>query len=197
MVATCGVWTATSNAPWLHTSSSASATAWRPSPSAQHGATRTGTLTIAGQTLTVTQAGKGYVAANPVFTLASAALDSPAGVAVDAAGNVYISDQVANVIYQWNATNGVTILVSSGLNRPTGLAVDAAGNLYIADAGSSTIEKWNAATKQVTTLVSSGLNNPNGVAVDARGNVYIADTNHGAIKKWSALDQAGHPPGFL
>ena len=38
---------------------------------ANPGATRTGTLTIAGQTLTVTQAGSTYVAAGPVTTLVS------------------------------------------------------------------------------------------------------------------------------
>ena len=62
-----GSWSATSNASWLHTTSSG--TGQRPGHlyfDANSGATRSGTLTIAGQTLTVTQAGSSYVAANPV-----------------------------------------------------------------------------------------------------------------------------------
>ncbi len=52
----------------------------------QRSATRTGTLTIAGVTLTVTQAGSSYVAANPVTTLVPTGLAAPEGVAVDGRG---------------------------------------------------------------------------------------------------------------
>ena len=70
---------------------------------ANTGATRTGTLTIAGETLTVTQAGSSYVAANPLTTLVSSGLSSPSGVAVDGSGNVYIADTGNNAIKEWNA----------------------------------------------------------------------------------------------
>ncbi len=51
-----GPWTATSNAPWLHTSASGNGNGVAPFTfDANTGATRTGTLTIAGTTVTVTQ----------------------------------------------------------------------------------------------------------------------------------------------
>ena len=88
---------------------------------ANTGLTRSGTLTIAGQTLTVTQAGSTYVAANPVITLVSTGLNYPTGVAVDGAGNVYIADTHNNAIKEWNATTQtVSTLVSSGLSYPAG-----------------------------------------------------------------------------
>ena len=62
-----GAWTATANASWLHTTSSGTGNGLATFTfDANPGATRTGTLTIAGQTLTVTQAGSSYVAANPL-----------------------------------------------------------------------------------------------------------------------------------
>ena len=94
-----------------------------------------GTLTIAGFTLTVTQAGSTYVPAPaPVTTLVGSGLTFPFGMAVDGAGNVYIADSGNNAIEQWAAPNGpVTTRVGSGLSFPYGVAVDGAGNVYIAD----------------------------------------------------------------
>jgi streptogramin lyase len=179
-------WSATANVSWLHvtTPSGTGSTNVLFTFDANPGDTRTGTLTIAGQTLTITQAGAAYVAAS-LTTLANS-LNEPTGVAVDGAGNVYIADYGNNTIKEWNvANNSVTTLVSSGLNYPFGVAVDGAGNVYIADTYNSAVKKWNAASNSVSTLVSLGLNHPYGVAVDAAGNVYIADTWNSAVKKWN------------
>ena len=186
-------WTATTNAFWLHLSagnqSGAGSTNVIFTFDANLGATRTGTLTIAGQTLTVTQAGSTYVAANPVTSLVPSALsivNFPTGVAVDGVGNVYIGDTINNRIAKWSiANNTLTTLVASGLNQPYGVAVDGTGNVYVADFYNNAIKEWNLANSNVTTLVSSGLNMPTGVAVDGAGNVYIADTYNNAIKKWN------------
>ena len=191
IVATTGTWSATANASWLHTTASGTGNGLATFTfDANSGATRSGTLTIAGQTLTVTQAGSSYLAANPASSLASNGLSPPYGMAVDGAGNVYFADTNNNAIEEWNATTQtVTTLVSSGLNEPGDVAVDGAGNVYIADTGHSAIEEWNATTQTVTTLVSSGLSMPWGVAVDGAGYVYIADTSNNAIEEWNATTQ--------
>jgi DNA-binding beta-propeller fold protein YncE len=185
-----GVWSATANAAWLHLSAAnqngTGSTNVVFTFDANTGATRSGTLTIGGQTLTVTQAGSTYVRApGPLSTLVSSGIYQPHAVAVDGAGNVYIADAGNNAIKKWvAASNIVTTLVSSGLNQPYGVAVDGAGNVYIADTYNNAIKEWVAASGTVTNLVSSGLNQPYGVAVDGAGNVYIADTYNNAIKEW-------------
>jgi DNA-binding beta-propeller fold protein YncE len=186
-----GPWTATASASWLHTSAAGNGNGLATFTfDANPGPTRSGVLTIAGETLTVTQAGNGYVAASALTTLIPSPLLKPEGVAVDSAGNVYIADTGDNAIKEWNpATHALSILVSSGLSGPTGVAVDALGNVYIAEAGNNAIKEWNAGTKTVTTLVSSGLNNPEGLALDAAGNVYIADTGNSTIDEWNAQTQ--------
>ena len=183
-------WIATTNAFWLHLNaanqSGAGSTNVVFTFDANPGATRTGTFTIAGQTLTVTQAGSTYVTANPVTTLVSLGFNFPNSVVVDSAGNVYAPSAYYNMIEEWMlASNTVTTLVSSGLSSPIGLAMDGAGNLYIGDYGDNAIKKWSAANGAITTLVSSGLSFPEGVAVDRVGNVYIADYGNNAIKEWS------------
>ena len=75
-----GAWTAATNTFWLHLSAAnqngTGSTNVIFTFDANPGATRTGTLTIAGLTLTVTQVGSTYVAANPV-TLVSSGLINP------------------------------------------------------------------------------------------------------------------------
>jgi sugar lactone lactonase YvrE len=189
VVSSSGGWSASSNAPsWLHTSAAGTGSGLATFTfDANPGATRSGTLTIAGLTLTVTQAGSTYVAAKPL-TLASG-LNFPSGVAVDGAGNVYIAETFSNAIEEWHAsTQTVSTLVSSGLYRPDGLAVDGAGNVFIADYGHNAIEEWHASTQTVSTLVA-GVSGPDGVAVDGAGNVFIAGTNTGTIEEWNAATQ--------
>ena len=195
LLAANGGWTATTNATWLHLSaanqSGTGSTNVIFTFDANPGTTRTGTLTIANQTVTITQAGSTYVATNNVSTLVSSGLSNSSSVAVDGAGNVYIADSGNNVVKELIvASNTVATIVSSGLSTPNGVAVDGAGNVYFADSGHNAIKEWIATSNTVTSLVSSGLSNPHGVAVDGAGNVYFADFNpllgNGAIKEWIA-----------
>ena len=185
-------WTATANAAWLHLSganqSGTGSTNVVFSYDANPVGTRTGTLTVAGQTLTVTQAGSSYVAAPvPLTKVVSSGLLGPSGVALDTVGNVYIADSSHNAIKEWVvASNTVITLVRSGLRSPGAVAVDGAGNVYIADTYNNAIKEWVVAHNTVTTLVSSGLSYPWDVALDALRNVYIADDGNHAIEKWTA-----------
>jgi len=105
IVSVGGAWTAAANAAWLHTTSSGHGSGLATFTfDANTGATRTGTLTVAGATLTVTQAGSSYVAINQVTPLVSAVLKSPQDVAVDRSGNIYIADTNDKAIKEWNAT---------------------------------------------------------------------------------------------
>jgi hypothetical protein len=141
-----GLWAATNDVPWLHLSaanqSGTGSTNVIFSYDDNPGATRSGTLTIAGQTLTVNQAGSTYIVAGAV-TLLPIGLFFPNGVAVDGAGNVYFGDSGHNTIKKWSpAMNTVSTLVSSELlGFATELAVDEAGNLYIADALAGAIKE--------------------------------------------------------
>jgi len=183
-------WTAVANACWLHLTEANQSGSGSPTVvftfDANPGATRVGTITLAGQTLTITQAGSTYIPASPLTPLVSTGLNGPRGVAVSSMGNVYIADTFDSAIKEWSVTGDtVTTLVSTGLNTPIGIAVDLGGNVYIADTVNNAIKEWSATDNTVTTLVSAGLDYPQGVAVDAADNVYIADTFNNVVKEWS------------
>jgi cyclophilin family peptidyl-prolyl cis-trans isomerase len=185
-------WTALSNNSWLHLTGSSAAgsgsgTILFTFDANPFQTARTGTITIAGNTLTVTQAGTSYVSITYPTVLASMVSRPPESVAVDGSGNVYMVESINGTVMEWlKSSNTVITLVSSGLNFPEGVAVDASGNIYIADFNNNAIKEWVRATNNVITLVSTGLADPFGVAVDGSGNVYIADTANRAIKEWVA-----------
>lgn len=135
----------------------------------------------------------------------AAVLVQPSGIAIDAAGNVYIADAGdhrvrrvgTNGIIQTVAGTGLPGLRGEGgpatqaqLNTPYGLALDTAGNLFIADLGNACIRKLGA-DGRLTTVAGGGvdrplpltiaratearLTQPRDVAVDRFGNLLIAD----------------------
>lgn len=188
-------WTAVSNVPWLQVApasagGAAGSALVQFSYDANSGpGAQTGTLTIAGLTFTVNQAGTSYVPLNPVTALVTSGLNAPGAVAVDGQANVYISDTNNNAIREWSPSTQQLLTLATGLNNPRGVGVDSSGNVYFSDSGNNAIKQWNAATQQLTTLVSTGLNNPAGLTVDAQGNVYFADAGNNAIKLWNGVSQ--------
>jgi sugar lactone lactonase YvrE len=157
--------------------------------------------------LTTTLAGNGSVGAADGAG-AAASFNSPAGMAVDASGNVYVADQNNNTIRKITSAAVVTTFAGSGVsgavdatgtaasfNVPFGLAVDASGNVYVGDVGNNKIRKITPAGV-VTTFAGSGaqgaadgsgtaasFNGPAGVAADAAGNLYVADQVNNTIRK--------------
>ena len=78
-------------------------------------------------------------------------LKYPTGIALDASGNIYITDYTNHRIQKWapGATEGVTVAGGNGegsaanqLSLPRGITLDSSGNLYIADTGNNRIQKY-------------------------------------------------------
>jgi sugar lactone lactonase YvrE len=99
-----------------------------------------------------------------------------AGVAVDAAGDVYVSDSCNNRVVKLAAGSSTqTVLPFRGLDFPQGVAVDSAGAVYALDHSAGRILKLAAGSTTQTVLPKAGLTGPTGdVAVDSAGNVYVS-----------------------
>jgi DNA-binding beta-propeller fold protein YncE len=132
--------------------------------------------------------------------IGSAQFNGPAGVAVDATGNIYVADSDNNVIrelFPLPSTAGATTpaLTGPAFSNPTGVAVDTftgSGNIYVADSGHNAIQVISGTT--VTTMSpGTTFSSPFGVAVDAGGNVYVADTFNNLVKKVTIAAPATYP----
>jgi len=172
----------------------------------------TGAISTAAGTGTAGYAGDGAAAT-------AAQLNSPAKVAVDAAGDLYIADTGNSVIRYVNATTGFISTIAgvgtagytgdggmataASLNHPQGLAIDLGAHVYVADTGNNVIRYFGNGGL-ITTLTGTGtagyigdggnaygaeLNAPQSVALDGSGNVYIADTGNDIVRRISGTNQ--------
>jgi uncharacterized protein (TIGR03437 family) len=145
----------------------------------------------------------------------AAQLWNPAGVAVDASGNLFIADSINNRIRKVSASGLISTVAGNGnygfsgdggpataasLRDPQSVAVDGSGNLLIADLTNDRIRMVSASTGVITTVAGNGgyglagdggsatsasLNSPYAVAVDVSGNLFIADAENNVIRKVS------------
>ena len=86
----------------------------------------------------------------------AAQLEYPAGIAIDAGGNIYIADRDAAVVRRISSSGIISTYAGTGspgytgdggsaalaqLSGPLGIALDSSGNLYIADTGNSVVRR--------------------------------------------------------
>jgi hypothetical protein len=131
----------------------------------------------------------------------------PVGLALDAAGNIYIADFYNLRVRKVSLDGTITTVAGTGqpgfsgdggkakdagLNFPTGLAVDSAGHLFVADRDNYRVRK--VSPEGIISTVAgigkkpyagdgglateTGLRGPRGLAIDAVGNLFIADLSY-------------------
>ncbi len=131
----------------------------------------------------------------------------PNGIAVDAAGWVYVADAVNARVRKVSPGGTASTLAGEGVAgfadgpgadarfcSPRAVAVDAAGVVYVTDLGNSRVRKI-APDGQVFPLAGNGrgrhvdgpaphasFREPCGLAVDAAGNLYVTDTDNHCIR---------------
>jgi sugar lactone lactonase YvrE len=115
-------------------------------------------------------------------------LSGPGGVAVDAAGNVFVGDSNNDMVKEMVASSGWSKVNTLGFafSFPNGVALDGAGNVYVADT-------YHDDVREITSdganyVLDFGFSNPYGVAVDGLGNVFVADFGNNAVKEIVALN---------
>jgi DNA-binding beta-propeller fold protein YncE len=108
-------------------------------------------------------------------------LNDPEGVAVDSAGNIYITGYGDAPVLKLPAGSITQVKLPftgfTGPQPPNGVAVNSAGDVYVVDSlHQRVVELPAGSTTQVELSFGAGLGNPwGGVAVDSAGNIYVAD----------------------
>lgn len=146
----------------------------------------------------------------------SAELNTPGGLAMDAAGALYIADLRNNRVRKVDPSGVITTIAGTGvagfggdggpatsavMNNPVDLAVDSAGDVLVTDSRNSRVRKIDPAGVMTTLAgtvrgfagdggpaTAAKLAVPQGLAVDGADNVFIADLVNNRIRK---VDAAG------
>lgn len=167
-------------------------------------------ITSAGAITTIAGGnGAGYSGDGGAAT--AARLNSPGGVAIDATGDIFISDSLNNVvrevtpdgvIHTYGGTGAAGYSGDGGaaaaaaLRGPAGLALDASGDLYVADSGNHVVREVNKQTGTISTVAGNGssgmaglegpataaqLTTPYYLALDSAGDLFISDIGYPAL----------------
>jgi hypothetical protein len=110
-----------------------------------------------------------------------ACCDVPAGIALDASGNVWVADYEASNVVKVSSTGTVMgEIVAGGIYTPVGIAVDGNGNIWTANYRANTVSELNGATLRTVSPaegygLDAGLYGPFGLGVDASGNVWTSN----------------------
>ena len=169
---------------------------------------------ITGAGIITTVGGNGIQGFGGDHGLATAAsVDSPNGLAVDAAGDLYLSDTHNHRIRKIAAATGVITTIAGGapglsgdggpavaatLALPHGLSIDSAGDIYIADTANHRIRRIDGSSGAITTIAGNGtenfsgdngpasvaaLDSPRATAIAPTGLVTLADTNDQRVRQ--------------
>lgn len=152
---------------------------------------------------------------------AAAALNNPTALATDAAGNLYITDQVNHRIrrvdtggaIQTVAFNGSSSYggdggpaLSASASFPGSVAVDGAGSLLIVDTLANRVRKVTGGT--ISTVAGNGaagfsgdngpalqamFSGPFAIALDSRGNTFVGDIANNRIRKITGIAAGSSP----
>ncbi len=140
----------------------------------------------------------------------AAQVHSPEGIAIDAQGNLYVTEYRTSIVRKITPSGNVTLLAGQPMktgfangpgaaalfDRPHGVAVDGQGNVYVCDMKSHLVRRISPAGevstyagKHGTSGTADGVgteaefNMPEGIVVDSQGNVFVTDTYNFTIRK--------------
>ena len=123
----------------------------------------------------------------------------PIDVAVDSAGNVYVSELELHMVQKFDPTGKLlgVVVPKDGPGRSFGIALDAHDNLYVSVHDAAVIDVYRpdgTAIGQIRTAGDGGaFRQPGGLAFDADGNLVVA--SGGGRNKLVKLSVPGDPAG--
>ena len=144
-------------------------------------------------------------------------LKSPADVAIDAQGDLWVVDKGNNRIQKFSSSGRFLLKFGSlgsgngQLSSPAAIAIDPKGNIWVADKGNGRVQKFNPKGEYLTQFGSKGIANgqftsggPESLAIDPKGNIWVSDTYAGRLQKFDengaflkVVSSKGSAPGQL
>ena len=96
--------------------------------------------------------------------------NQPSALAIDTAGNIWITDSANNSIIETGPTapgGGKGILTGNGLNAPNAVAIDAVGNIWVTNSGNNSVSEFSSSGVAVGNFMG-GIASPVAIAIDPK-----------------------------
>ena len=128
-------------------------------------------------------------------TYTGGSLSTPSAAAVDADGNVWITNRGTNTVTELAHSGAVLAASAAVLSGPAAVALDATGDPWIANATADTLTHLSDSTA-VNGSASGGLNIPAGLAIDPQGNLWVANSGTANLSEFTSAGSPLSGDGF-
>jgi len=127
--------------------------------------------------------------------VASGVTAAPEGIAADAAGHIWVADELGAELTEYTASTHAVLgtVTGGGLADPYGVAIDGSGHVWVGDHIGSLLSEFNVsngAAVSDTGYAGGGLANPYYQAIDGNGNVWVANFNTIGISEFTSAGVA-------
>ena len=123
-------------------------------------------------------------------TYTGSGLSAPTGVAIDAGGNVWVSNSGSNSVTELTHAgaplSGAAGYAAGVLSTPSAVAIDLTGNAWIANSGNASVSRISA-SGATTSYTGGGLAGPSSIAIDALGNVWLSNAGNNSVSEFSSM----------
>ena len=132
-----------------------------------------------------------------VKTTGGGTLSTPYGIAIDAGGYAYVSNESGTTVAALNPTNAglSNSIAAPGVFGPQGVAVDKNANLWIANTAGNSVVKVpvTGTTSGTPTSYTTNLSAPSAVAIDSAGNAFVSNFNGNSVTEITAAGAVQTP----
>ena len=123
-----------------------------------------------------------------ITSTAAGSLATPYGIAIDAAGNAFVTNESgASVTRLDNTTTNTGTLTGAGIFGAQGVALDRSGNLWVANTAGNNVVRFAATTgtgngfATPTSYTGNAVKAPSAIAIDSAGNVAVSNFNGNSV----------------
>jgi streptogramin lyase len=127
-----------------------------------------------------------------VTTSAAGSLATPYGVAIDASGDAWVTNETGTAVTEISpAGSALANPTIAGLAGAQGIAVDRSGNVWVANTAGNSVVKFTLSGGSVTganSFTNGGISGPLAIALDSANNAFVANYDGNSV---TGLTQTG------
>ncbi len=132
-----------------------------------------------------------------VKTTGGGTLATPYGIAIDAAGFAYVSNESGTTVSALDpvSTGLSSSIAAAGVFGPQGVAIDKNANLWIANTAGNTVVKVpvTGTTSGTATSFATNLSGPTAIAIDSASNAFVSNFNGNSVTEITAAGAVQTP----